>query len=616
MQLLRQDRDDACTPLGHRRGFSDLARFALDLTGARADSVSAAHSGGYPSPPMSGSPPLPPKATQEAAERNQGAYQTTTIAATTQDVHRSIPATEGDVRLQAGGATALPRPPYGGEPPQERMHFPFARPEVAMPRPLSYPPQHGPTMGQHYLPHPGTVAGASGQGPVPQAYSGAPQPPPPESPSQTSPKTQRKTKGHVASACVPCKRAHLRCDAQRPCSRCLNNGKEDQCVDVQHKKRGRPRLRDDRERFDPSRFSNAPDSMMRRPLSLFGAPGPSMGMAYDDNLRRTQSYRVLKSHPVEPIAPRFPERASLSGANVYPAPSLSIATRAPERIPEPAAYLTMDMEVAKASSTFVDALGRATVRGQRLVDLVMPGDREKWSICQRQLHEEQRMKEPTYLPPIFGKQEQERVMQSLGFTPEELSRYPLDRHEYLTFMGQDGQPRGYPIRIGLAKQDSIYFVVIALETHGRLFQAPPTPSPNLREVGYAYQQMPQPYSQPTPVSATFDPRQARLGEPGYGSRQGAQPQGMMTTLSPGVLSSYAASPSRPDYPGSHSSYQIPRSELPPASRAPQTPGYQLPPIRDQQPPSQDPSYHPRDDRSRVDIGGLIDRPEQPRGPRQ
>ena len=26
----------------------------------------------------------------------------------------------------------------------------------------------------------------------------------------TSPKAQRRTKGHVASACMPCKRAHLR----------------------------------------------------------------------------------------------------------------------------------------------------------------------------------------------------------------------------------------------------------------------------------------------------------------------------------------------------------------------------------------------------------------------
>jgi hypothetical protein len=31
-----------------------------------------------------------------------------------------------------------------------------------------------------------------------------------ENQPMTSPKSQRKTKGHVASACVPCKRAHLR----------------------------------------------------------------------------------------------------------------------------------------------------------------------------------------------------------------------------------------------------------------------------------------------------------------------------------------------------------------------------------------------------------------------
>ncbi len=340
-----------------------------------------------------------------------------------------------------------------------------------------------------------------------------------------------------------------------------------------------------------------------------------MGMAYDDNLRRTQSYRVLKSHPVEPIAPRFPDRGSMSDANVFPT-SLSIATR----MPEPAAYLTMEMEIAKASSTFTDALGRQAVQGLHLVDLIAPADREKWLIYQRQLHDEQRMKDPHYLPPIFGKQEEDRVMQSLGFSPEELSRYPLDRQEYLTFMGQDGHPRGYPIRMGLAKQDSIYFVVIALSLPIRPFQPPPTPSPNPRDVGYSYQPMPQPYSQPTPVSATFDLRQARLGEPGYGPRQGGgQPQTMMTNLSPGVLSSYAASPSRPDYPGGHPSYQIPRSELPQASRPPQAPGYQLPPIRGQQQgmaSQQEPPYQARDDRSRVNIDGLIDRPDPSRGPQQ
>jgi hypothetical protein len=48
---------------------------------------------------------------------------------------------------------------------------------------------------------PGTTASASASRPALEQREG---------PTQSSPKLQRKTKGHVASACVPCKRAHLR----------------------------------------------------------------------------------------------------------------------------------------------------------------------------------------------------------------------------------------------------------------------------------------------------------------------------------------------------------------------------------------------------------------------
>jgi hypothetical protein len=182
--------------LGQRRGASDLARFALDLTGARAESDTAARSRDYPSPPMSGSPPLPPKPTQEAGDRSQGGYQTPS-----QDVYRGVSTSQGDSRLQPG--VPAPSRPFPQEPP-ERMQYSFSRPEEAMHRPLSYPPQTGQIMSQHpYLPLPGPA-------PVPSAYPVSPRPPASDNPSYTSPKTQRKTKGHVASACVPCKRAHLR----------------------------------------------------------------------------------------------------------------------------------------------------------------------------------------------------------------------------------------------------------------------------------------------------------------------------------------------------------------------------------------------------------------------
>jgi len=415
-------------------------------------------------------------------------------------------------------------------------------------------------------------------------------------------------------------------------------------VDVQHKKRGRPRLRDDREiKYESSRFSTAPDPMRRPISSIYGGSGggglggpggglgsgpgvSSMSMAFDDNLRRSQSYRVLKSQPTESIAPRFPERGSASDANIYPAP-LSISTR----VPEPAAFLTIDLEFTKASSTFQEAIGRSAVKGLKLVDLVIPQDREKASNLQRRIQDEQKRKNPTYLPPIFGKAKEEEVMQKLGFTPEELSRYPLDWQEFLSFLSQDGQVRQIPVRMGLAMQDSIYFSVLVLGLATRSLQYP-TPSPNPRDITYSYQPLQQPYSQPTPVSATFDPRQARLGDTGYGPRQMGQsgpgpgpPPQILTGLSPGLATSYSASPSRSEYPGpgGSSPYQIPRSELHPGPgrQPPQSASYQLPPIRNQQleaPPSQqqEPPYQVREERSRVDIGGLLDRPDRPRSPQR
>lgn len=76
--------------------------------------------------------------------------------------------------------------------------------------------------------------------------------PPPVIPTTTSPgsasrnltqKPTRRTKAHVASACVNCKKKHLGCDSARPCRRCVLSGKSSTCVDVTHKKRGRPPLK-------------------------------------------------------------------------------------------------------------------------------------------------------------------------------------------------------------------------------------------------------------------------------------------------------------------------------------------------------------------------------------
>ncbi|KXH40425.1 hypothetical protein CNYM01_09971 [Colletotrichum nymphaeae SA-01] len=406
----------------------------------------------------------------------------------------------------------------------------------------------------------------------------------------------------------------LRQIAQRPCSRCTSNGKEDACVDVQHKKRGRPRLRDDREaRYGPSTYQHPQDAAAaaaaaarRPPLSHYSAGTPISG--YDDPIRGSHSYRVLKSQPSEPIAPRYLDRAPMGDANLYGQPS-SLASGAPE----PVIFLTTELEIARASPAFADAVGIPNVRGRSLFDIVVPTEREKLQSHQRQIQEERTRKDPVYLPPIFGRQEQERVFDSLRFEADEISRFQLDRQDFFVFAASDGQPRSYSVRLGLAKRESIYFIVLLINAAPRYPY--PSPSPHAREVPYPYPPQQQAYAQHTPVSATFEQPRPRFGEGALAPRPSpGQPLHMASGLSPGIspgMPSYAASPSRPEYASGPSSYQIPRSELPPTTRPPQ-PSFQLPPIRagPRQPPQPESSSWQRDERSgRVDIGGLLEKPD-------
>ncbi|KAI1826504.1 hypothetical protein F4861DRAFT_537080 [Xylaria intraflava] len=616
MRTLNRGIEQLLIPLGQRRGRSDPAVGVLDLTWGQEEKESAQRgTRAYPSPPMSGSPPRPPKHNQEVAERGQGSYQTLT-----HDAYRAGPVMSGDEYRTAPPQPPLPPPlvarrPLPSETP-ERPPYPYRRSEDTIQRPVTYPPPSGQLIQQPQYSLPPVAGPALGPTPYPLPIN----PPGPENPAFTSPKSQRKTKGHVASACVPCKRAHLRCDAQRPCSRCLSNGKEDTCIDVQHKKRGRPRLRDDREpHFDTGRFAHPPDPTIRRPHSLY-TPSSAPLVPFDDPLRRSQPYRVLKSQPREVVGPMFIERGSATDTNIFPAPSV-ITPQAPE----PVAFLTIgDLEVVKASSTFIDATISSTqsllpyrsqaIVGRKLTEIITPPDRDRVLALCKSLQNEQVIKEPNYLPPIYGRDEEERVIKSQPFNLESVSRYQLDRQEIFTFVAADGQPRQHSIRIGLVKDDSIYFVVLLLIFSGRSYP-PPSPTPRSRGIAYSYQT--QPFTQLTPVPAPYDPSRPRLTDPhrelSFAPRQPETPAQLVSVLSPGmnpnILPYSVSAPARGEQSGGLA-HQIPRSELS-LTRPTQQADYQLPPIRSHRrtdPPPE--AAWQRDDRtSRLDIGGLIEKPE-------
>eukprot|EP01083_Nonionella_stella_P006529 18982_1 len=55
------------------------------------------------------------------------------------------------------------------------------------------------------------------------------------------PNAAKRSRKRVAVACVPCNRAKTSCSGERPCIRCQNRGICEECVDVKHRKKGRPK---------------------------------------------------------------------------------------------------------------------------------------------------------------------------------------------------------------------------------------------------------------------------------------------------------------------------------------------------------------------------------------
>jgi hypothetical protein len=151
---------------GERRLNSDLARFSLDLNLVGAGPQKTAHSGPYPSPPMSESP------------RTSG-YPSLSSAG---HPEASDSGREGNSRRQEWDQRQLPRRSIAeavSAPPQFPSHHPEAHPTAQGQLPVSMPAQRSPFVAQAAFP-------------------------PTRAP--------KRPKAHVLSACVNCKKAHLSCD--------------------------------------------------------------------------------------------------------------------------------------------------------------------------------------------------------------------------------------------------------------------------------------------------------------------------------------------------------------------------------------------------------------------
>jgi hypothetical protein len=358
---------------------------------------------------------------------------------------------------------------------------------------------------------------------------------------------------------------------------------------------------------------------MRRPLSMYGPSMAPMNPDYSESLHRSGSYRVLKSQ-AGPPGPRYLEHASPSDANISSGATFMIpAPRMPTQEPL-CAYLTTKMQVAKSTRTFENLIGMPQgIVSRNLQELLGVNDREKVARLQRTLEEERRQREPHVLPPIVLNSEEQTVIQSVGFGMEEVGKWRLDHHETFTIQGLQGQQQIFQARLGLAKRDTTYFVVMVLYVPTPVSQpfqqtsmSPYARDPYSRGSQFEYQ-APQAYP-PNQVPQNY------MGNPGYPDTQREQMgyrahSSLAPSIQPGAtMSSYSQIPARPDYGQAQIPYQTPRSELQ-QSQPQRQHDLQLPPIRD--PRSE---VHlvgagrGRDDRAnRVDIGGLLENPRTTRG---
>ncbi|EPS36009.1 hypothetical protein H072_10515 [Dactylellina haptotyla CBS 200.50] len=287
----------------------------------------------YPLSPMSNStPPLPYRSSYPSTSASNGIATRSPVP----DPYASQSVQSSASVSRLGISTESPAGRIS--PPRDPNHLPPVTPSGYRPHPeYSSPTSQRPDSQSSYFP--------SHQSPRQQPFSPPQQPP-------------RRAKAHVPSACVNCKNAHLACDVQRPCPRCISTGKQDSCVDVEHKKRGRPRLRDVRHSFEVAR---AIDS--RSGLNLGGrlpSPGPPNGRG----MRLPGPERVGRTSISSRTAPYVlsdPARQEYASRPLFTEPlplPRGQALESSQYIP-PTAFLTTDLVVASSTGSFQDLLGFA-----------------------------------------------------------------------------------------------------------------------------------------------------------------------------------------------------------------------------------------------------------------
>lgn len=195
MQHSRPPQFPLCLSFKKHRSSIDASRHTIDLILPKP--IAAPVWASLPTPPMSGSPPPEPpdEPPQIAGRRRKRSHTPPTTTATTVVPSPATPVEQTAPRLGAQTRTGETIAELPVQPGSYIANYPI---------PASY------TIGSSF-----TTSATSSLSESTRYLL-----------SPVSPRTTRKPNAHVASACVNCKKKHLRCDNSRPCRRCVQSGKE------------------------------------------------------------------------------------------------------------------------------------------------------------------------------------------------------------------------------------------------------------------------------------------------------------------------------------------------------------------------------------------------------
>ncbi|KAI8882166.1 hypothetical protein K501DRAFT_334188 [Backusella circina FSU 941] len=172
---------------------------------------------------------------------------------------------------------------------------------------------------------------------------------------------------HVPTACLNCKKAHLACDLSRPCKRCVSLDKSSTCIDIKHKKRGRPKLSDKRwlSGISESNVLASPSHLTEINLApIRQQPSPPSPLSTLPNSSSNSSYSrssVSSASPSPP--PSFAHLLPLT-TPLLPTSTFEITQKQNNRKNDyyptkmMTLFLTMDLCCARVSDESVDILGR------------------------------------------------------------------------------------------------------------------------------------------------------------------------------------------------------------------------------------------------------------------